>query len=76
MKLKLYLASLMLVILAGLVPVAAMAEEKKDAAPAAGAVTAPPATAPAAAPADPASLLMPQHRQPQHRRHHPMSNRF
>ncbi len=54
MKLKLYLASLMLVILAGLVPVAAMAEEKKDAAPAAGAVTAPPATAPAAAPADPA----------------------
>ncbi len=53
MKLKLYLASIMLVILAGLVPVAAMAEEKKDAAPAAAAVAAPPATAPAAAaPAD------------------------
>ncbi len=51
MKLKLYLASVMLVILAGLIPVAAMAEEKKDAAPAA--VTTPTATpaAPSAAPA-------------------------
>jgi Amt family ammonium transporter len=54
MKLKLYLASLMLIILAGLIPIAAMAEEKKDA-PAA--VTAP-AAAPAAdavKPAEPAS---------------------
>jgi len=48
MKLKLYLASVMLVILAGLVPIAAMAEEKKDAAPAAAAT-------PAAAPATPAA---------------------
>lgn len=63
MKLKLYLASIMLVILAGLVPVAAMAEEKKDAAPAAAvavetqtaatAVVAANAAAPAAAPATP-----------------------
>ncbi|MHB8122425.1 MAG: ammonium transporter [Desulfuromonadaceae bacterium] len=51
MKLKLYLASMMLVILAGLVPVGAMAEEMKDAAPAA--VTAvEPAAAVDAAPAE------------------------
>jgi Amt family ammonium transporter len=68
MKLKLYIASLMLVILAGLIPVAAMAEEKKDAAPAAAtapaapavdaakpAAAAPAAAAPAAAPAAPAT---------------------
>ena len=53
MKLKLYLASVMLVILAGLVPVAAMAEEKKDAVPAAATTpTATPAAPSAAAPAD------------------------
>ena len=56
MKLKIYLASIMLVILAGLIPIAAMAEEKKDAAPAAAtAVTTPaavPATIPAASTAD------------------------
>ncbi len=53
MKLKLYLASVMLFILAGLVPVAAIAEEKKDAAPAAvTAPTATPAAPSAAAPAD------------------------
>ena len=60
MKFKLYLASIMLVILAGLVPIAAMAEEKKDAAPAAAtAVTAPAAaatpTTDAAKPADAAA---------------------
>ena len=67
MKLKLYLASVMLVVLAGLIPIAAMAEEKKDAAPAAAATAAAPAapaadaakpadaTAPAAAPAAPAT---------------------
>ena len=51
MKLKLYLASIMLVILAGLIPIAAMAEEKKDAAPAAATAV----TTPAAAPATPAA---------------------
>jgi Amt family ammonium transporter len=65
MKLKLYLASIMLVILAGLVPIAALAEEKKDAAPAAAtAVTAPdaaaaPTTADAAKPADAAPATPP-----------------
>ncbi|BCS52149.1 ammonium transporter [Geobacter sp. SVR] len=60
MKLKHYLATILFVILAGLVPVAAMAEEKKDAAPAAAATAAPaadaaakPADAAAAAPATP-----------------------
>ncbi|MDU0459034.1 MAG: ammonium transporter [Geobacteraceae bacterium] len=68
MKLKLYLASIMLVVMAGLVPIAAMAEEKKDTAPVAAAteaapaaataapaaaVAAPDAAAPAAAPATP-----------------------
>ncbi|OGU15626.1 MAG: ammonium transporter [Geobacteraceae bacterium GWC2_53_11] len=54
MKLKLYLASIMFVVLAGLVPIAAMAEEKKDAAPAAAATAAAPAiaAADAAKPAD------------------------
>ncbi|HIJ95381.1 MAG TPA: ammonium transporter [Desulfuromonadales bacterium] len=57
MRLKLYLASLMLFILAGLIPVAAMAEEKKDAAPAAAsAPTATPA-ADAAKPAEPAAAV-------------------
>jgi Amt family ammonium transporter len=56
MKFKLYLASIMFVILAGLVPITAMAEEKKDApaagaAPAVAAPAATPAAAPAAAPA-------------------------
>jgi Amt family ammonium transporter len=62
MKLKLYLASLMLVILAGLVPIAAMAEEKKEAAPAAAtSVTTPAATAaaPAADAAKPADAAAP-----------------
>ena len=54
MKLKLYIASIMLLIMAGLAPVAAMAEEKKDAAPAATAVV-DPAAAPAAAAAAPAA---------------------
>jgi len=49
MKLKLYLASIMLVVMAGLAPIAAMAEEKKDAAPAVSAAEATPAAAPAAA---------------------------
>ena len=51
MKLKSYLAALLLVLMAGLIPVAAMAEEKKDAAPAAAApaAAAPAAAAPAAA---------------------------
>ena len=53
MKFKLYLASIMFVILAGLVPVAAMAEENKGAAPAA-AVEATPAAVPAADAAKPA----------------------
>ena len=48
MKLKLYLAAILLVVMAGLIPVAAMAEEKKDAAPAAAATTAPADAAPAA----------------------------
>ena len=54
MKLKLYLAAILLVVMAGLIPIAAMAEEKKDAAPAA---TAPAAVAPdaATAPAAPAA---------------------
>ena len=61
MKFKLYLASIMLVILAGLVPIAAMAEEKKDAAPAAAtAVTAPAAAAtPATDAAKPADAAAP-----------------
>ncbi|MDD2270725.1 MAG: ammonium transporter [Desulfuromonadaceae bacterium] len=46
MKLKLYFASLMLILMAGLVPVTAMAEEKKEETPA---VSAPAATDPAAA---------------------------
>ena len=50
MKLKLYLASIMLVVMAGLAPIAAMAEEKKDTAPAVSAAEATPA-ANAAAPA-------------------------
>ncbi len=52
MKLKLYLASVMLVILAGLIPVAAMAEEKKEAAPATPVATTTPAAATAAPAAD------------------------
>lgn len=52
MKLKLYLAALMLVIMAGLIPVAALAEEKKEAAPVAAASA--PAADPAAATAAPA----------------------
>ncbi len=59
MKLKLYLASLMLVIMAGLVPIAAMAEEKKDAAPAAATAVAPAAT-PAADPAAAAAPSAPE----------------
>lgn len=58
MKLKLYIASIMLVILAGLVPVAAMAEEAKDSAPAAAAAVAPAEAATAAAPA-PTSVAEP-----------------
>ena len=58
MKLKLYLASIMLVVLAGLVPIAAMAEEKKDAAPAAATAVAP-AAAPAADAAKPADAAAP-----------------
>jgi ammonium transporter, Amt family len=50
MKLKLYLSSIMLVLLAGLIPISAMAEEKKDAAPATAPAAAP-VVAPAAAPA-------------------------
>ncbi len=49
MKLKLYLASIMLLILAGLIPIAAMAEEKKEAAPAAVTSAAAPAATPAVA---------------------------
>lgn len=52
MKFKLAVTSIMLVLIAGLVPAIASAEEKKDAAPAA-AVSAP---APAAAPAAPAAV--------------------
>lgn len=52
MKLKLYLASVMLVILAGLIPIAAMAEEKNDAAPAAATAVTTPAATPAATTAD------------------------
>ena len=56
MKLKVYLSAIMLVILAGLIPVAAMAEEKKDSAPAAAtAPSAAPVAASAAAPAAPAA---------------------
>ena len=51
MKFRLYLASIMLVILAGLVPIAAMAEEKNDTAPAAASAV----TTPAAIPATPAA---------------------
>lgn len=62
MKLKIYLASIMLVLLAALIPVAAMAEEKKEAAPTAAATAAPataPAEAPAAVPAAPAAAAAP-----------------
>ena len=67
MKLKLYLAAILLVVMAGLVPVAAMAEEKKDAAPAAtapaavapDAATAPAPAAPAADAAKPADAAAP-----------------
>ncbi len=52
MKLKLYLASIMLVILAGLLPISAMAEEKKDAAPVAATTAAAPAATPAATATD------------------------
>ncbi len=45
MKLKLYFATIMLVLMAGLIPVAAMAEEKTDAAPSVTAPAAVPATA-------------------------------
>jgi Amt family ammonium transporter len=48
MKLKLYLASLMLVVLAGLIPIAAMAEEKKDTAAVAATAAEPAAAAVAA----------------------------
>lgn len=57
MKLKLYLSAIMLVLLAGLIPISAMAEEKKDATPVQDAATsakkaeAAPAAVPAAAPA-------------------------
>jgi ammonium transporter, Amt family len=50
MKLKLYLSAIMLILLAGLIPISAMAEEKKDAAPVAAPAAAP-IVAPAAAPA-------------------------
>jgi len=56
MKLKLYLASLMLIILAGLAPIAALAEEKMDAAAATN--VAAPAT-PAAEAAKPADAALP-----------------
>ncbi|OGU00276.1 MAG: ammonium transporter [Geobacteraceae bacterium GWB2_52_12] len=59
MKIKLYLASIMLVILAGLVPVAAMAEEKKDAAPVAATSVAAPAAAVATPAADAAKPAEP-----------------
>ena len=61
MKLKLCLASIMFVLFAGLISVAAMAEEKKDVAPAAATVvTTPlPAAAPAAAPSAPAAAAAP-----------------
>jgi len=59
MKLKLYLASIMFIIMAGMIPLSAMAEEKKEEAPAAAAIAAAPdaAAAPAAeaAPAAPAT---------------------
>ncbi|MEI6205338.1 MAG: ammonium transporter [Desulfuromonadales bacterium] len=55
MKLKLYLASIMLVILSGLIPIAAMAEEKKDTPPAAAPATAAPAVTTATVPAAPAA---------------------
>jgi ammonium transporter, Amt family len=58
MKLKLYLASLMLIILAGLAPIAAIAEEKMDAASAAATNVAAPAT-PAAEAATPADAAVP-----------------
>ena len=48
MKLKLYLASIMLVILAGLIPIAAMAEENKDVAPVTATAAEPAAAAVAA----------------------------
>jgi len=49
MKLKLYIAAILLVVMAGLIPIAAMAEEKKDTAPVAATTVAEPAAAPAAA---------------------------
>jgi ammonium transporter, Amt family len=55
MKLKLYIAAIMLFLFAGLVPVTVMAEEKKDAAPAAATAAPAPAAPAAAAPADPAA---------------------
>lgn len=51
MKLKLYFAAIMFVVLAGLLPICAMAEENKDSAPAAAPAAAAPAAAAAAAPA-------------------------
>ncbi len=54
MKLKVILAAMMLIVLAALIPISAMAEEKKEDAPAAAAVSATAAT-PAAAPAAPAA---------------------
>jgi ammonium transporter, Amt family len=55
MKLKLYIAAIMLFLFAGLIPISAMAEEKKDAAPVAAATATPAAGPAAAAPADPAA---------------------
>ena len=55
MKLKLYIAAIMLFLFAGLIPISAMAEEKKDAASVAAAIATPAAAPAAAAPADPAA---------------------
>ncbi len=65
MKLKLYIAAIMLFLFAGLIPISAMAEEKKDTAPAAASVAAPAETPavpvtpapPEAAPANPAPVF-------------------
>lgn len=59
MKLKLYFATIMLVLMAALIPVASMAEEKKEAAPAVSAPAAPEAAAPAAAVATPEAPAAP-----------------
>lgn len=62
MKLKLYLASIMLILMASLIPLGAMAEEKKEEAPAAAAIASPAAAAPAteaALPAPPAAEAAP-----------------